>query len=108
MRNDPGILRRGGENTVNVPVVVETVSEEEMNEPMCIESAQVNAGIMRGGCPTLNASHEQPILLGSKKQHAGVTEDGISTTLTSQEKERPIVGGGEAMNSVVRRLTPLE
>lgn len=61
-----------------------------------------------GGSPTLNASHEQPILLGSKKQHSGVTQDGISTTLTSQEKERPIVGGGEAMKSVVRRLTPLE
>lgn len=41
--------------------------------------------------------------MGSKKQHAGVTEDGTSTTLTSQEKERPIVG-----TSVVRRLTPLE
>lgn len=75
-----------------------------------MESAQANAGIMRGGCPTLNASHEQPVLLGSKKQHAGITEDGTSTTLTSQEKERPIVGmnGGEAMTSVVRRLTPLE
>ena len=72
-------------------------------EPICIESAQANAGIMRGGCPTLNASHEQPIMLGSKKQHAGITEDGTSTTLTSQEKERPIVG-----TSVVRRLTPLE
>ena len=79
-----------------------------MNEPMCIESGQANAGIMRGGSPTLNASHEQPILLGSKKQHSGFTQDGISTTLTSQEKERPIVGGGEAMKSVVRRLTPLE
>lgn len=42
-------------------------------------------------------------MLGSKKQHAGITEDGTSTTLTSQEKERPIVG-----TSVVRRLTPLE
>ena len=81
-----------------------------LNEPYAMESAQANAGIMRGGCPTLNASHEQPVLLGSKKQHAGITEDGTSTTLTSQEKERPIVGmnGGEAMTSVVRRLTPLE
>ena len=77
-------------------------------EPYVMESAQANAGILRGGCPTLNASHEHPILLGSRKQHAGVTKDGISTTLTSDEKERPIIGGGEAMQSVVRRLTPLE
>ena len=50
-----------------------------LNEPYAMESAQANAGIMRGGCPTLNASHENPILIG-----------------------------GEAMKSVVRRLTPLE
>lgn len=74
-----------------------------MNEPICVESAQANAGIMRGGCPTLNASHEQPILMSDRKGHNGITEDGTSTTLTSQEKERPIVG-----TSVVRRLTPLE
>ena len=75
-----------------------------------MESAQANAGIMRGGCPCLNASHEQPIIIGSRKQHAGVTEDGTSTTLTAQEKERTIIGmnGGDAMTSVVRRLTPLE
>ena len=78
------------------------------DEPFCMESAQSNAGIMRVRSPTLNASHAQPILLGSKKQHSGVAQNGISTTLTSQEKERPIVGGGEAMKSVVRRLTPLE
>lgn len=74
-----------------------------MQEPYVMESAQSNAGIMRGGCPTLNASHEQPIMLGSKKQHAGITDDGTATTLTSQEKERPIIG-----TSVVRRLTPTE
>lgn len=114
-----------------------------------MESAQANAGIMRGGCPTLNASHEQPIMLAcgsggevaqtidanyhkgtgsragkerevvavneptymsDKKGHNGITEDGTATTLTSQEKERPMVGmnGGDAMTSVVRRLTPLE
>ena len=56
-----------------------------------------------GGCPTLNASHEQPILMSDRKGHNGITEDGTATTLTSQEKERPIVG-----TSIVRRLTPLE
>lgn len=56
-----------------------------------------------GGCPTLNTNHEQPIVMGSHKQHSGVTEDGTCTTLTAQEKERPIVG-----STVVRRLTPLE
>jgi DNA (cytosine-5)-methyltransferase 1 len=42
-------------------------------------------------------------MMSSQKQHFGITEDGISTTLTSQEKERPIVG-----DTVVRRLTPTE
>lgn len=56
-----------------------------------------------GGCPTLNASHEHPIMMSNRKGHNGITDDGTSTTLTSQEKERPIVG-----TSVVRRLTPLE
>ena len=68
-----------------------------------MESAQANAGIMRGGCPTLNASHEQPILMSDRKGHNGITDDGTATTLTAQEKERPIVG-----TSIVRRLTPLE
>ena len=53
-------------------------------------------------------NHEQPILVSNKKGHNGITEDGTSTTLTAQEKERPMIGGGDAMTSVVRRLTPLE
>ena len=72
-------------------------------EEIVMESAQANAGIMRGGCPTLNASHEQPILMSDRKGHNGITDDGTATTLTAQEKERPIV-----RTSVVRRLTPLE
>ena len=48
-------------------------------------------------------NHEQPILLSDREGHNGVTEDGTSTTLTAQEKERPVVG-----TSIVRRLTPLE
>lgn len=74
-----------------------------MSEVMCMATGQANAEIMVGGCPTLNTNHEQPIVLGSKKQHSGVTEDGICTTLTAQEKERPMVS-----TSIVRRLTPLE
>ena len=42
-------------------------------------------------------------MIGGKKQHSGITEDGTATTLTAQEKERPM-----ACTSVVRRLTPLE
>lgn len=79
-----------------------------MEEPIVMESAQANAGIMRGGCPCLNASHEQPIMMSDRKGHNGITDDGTATTLTAQEKERPIIGGGDAMTSVVRRLTPLE
>lgn len=71
---------------------------------------QANAEIVRGGCGTLNCNHEQPILLSDRKGHNGITTDGTATTLTAQEKERPIMSekGGDAMKSVVRRLTPLE
>ena len=38
-----------------------------------------------------------------------MTEDGTSTTLNAQDKERPMIAeGGGAVTSVVRRLTPLE
>ena len=57
-----------------------------------------------GGCPTLNAIHEQPIMMSDRKGHNGITEDGTATTLTAQEKDRPIT----EYRSVVRRLTPLE
>lgn len=42
-------------------------------------------------------------MLGSKKQHAGITEDGTSTTLTSQEKERPIVSIGGLLSEATTR-----
>ena len=62
-----------------------------------------------GGCPTLNTIHEQPIMLSNRKGNYGMTEDGTSTTLNAQEKERPMIAeGGGAVTSVVRRLTPLE
>lgn len=66
-------------------------------------TGQANAEIMRGGCPTLTDNHEQPIYISDRKRHSGITEDGTSTTLTSQEKERPLMA-----TSIVRRLTPKE
>ena len=67
-------------------------------------------GDRAGGCSTLNCNHEQPILLSDRKGHNGITTDGTATTLTAQEKERPMIRekGGDAVESVVRRLTPLE
>lgn len=46
---------------------------------------------------------EEPVMMSDRKGHNGITEDGTATTLTAQEKDRPIVG-----TSIVRRLTPLE
>lgn len=56
-----------------------------------------------GGVPCLNASHEQPIMMSDRKGHNGITEDGTSTTLTAEEKDRPLTA-----TSIVRRLTPKE
>lgn len=72
-------------------------------EPLIMATGQANAEIMRGGCPTLNANHEQPIMVSDRKGHNGISEDGIGTTLTAQEKDRPFIG-----DTVVRRLTVLE
>ena len=50
-------------------------------------------------------------MLSSHKGHSGISENGIGTTLTSQEKEKPIVGmreGDEEVDTAVRRLTPME
>jgi site-specific DNA-cytosine methylase len=56
-----------------------------------------------GGCPTLNAAHEQPIYISTDKKKPSITEDGVGTTLTATEEDRPMVSC-----STVRRLTPLE
>ena len=70
-----------------------------------MESPQANAAITTGGvCTTLNTIHEQPVDISDRKGHNGMTEDGTATTLTAQEKERPMVG----TKSIVRRLTPGE
>ena len=42
-------------------------------------------------------------MMSDRKGHNGISENGIGTTLTSQEKERPLI-----MANVVRRLTPME
>ena len=46
---------------------------------------------------------EEPVMMSDRKGHNGVSTDGTATTLTAQEKERPMIGA-----SVVRRLTPTE
>lgn len=48
----------------------------------------------------------EPIYLSDRKGHNAVSTDGTATTLTAQEKERPIMS--DTIASVVRRLTPLE
>lgn len=41
--------------------------------------------------------------MSDRKGHNGITQDGTATTLTAQEKERPMIS-----TSTVRRLTPME
>lgn len=45
----------------------------------------------------------EPAYMSDRKGHNGITEDGTATTLTAQEKERPVV-----KTSIVRRLVPVE
>ena len=45
----------------------------------------------------------EPTYMSDRKGHNGVTEDGTATTLTAQEKERPLIS-----TSIVRRLIPTE
>lgn len=46
---------------------------------------------------------DEPVMMSDRKGHNGITEDGTATTLTAQEKDRPMVE-----TSIVRRLTPKE
>ena len=61
----------------------------------------------------------EPTYMSDRKGHNGVTTDGTATTLTSQDKERPMVGYDDYPDipldspqrvgqSIVRRLTPTE
>ena len=72
-------------------------------DDMCMATGQANAEIVMGGCPTLNTNHEQPIYISTGKKDPSVTEDGVVTTLTATEEDKPMVA-----HSTVRRLTPLE
>lgn len=100
----------GGGDSTKANLVVETPIEEIQNGTFDNGIGPGERRIHAGGCCCLNASHEQPILLSDRKGHNGITTDGTATTLTAQEKERPMISekGGDAMESVVRRLTPLE
>lgn len=87
----------------------------------CMHDQQILLSCIGGGetAQTLDASYykgtgsrngkerevlaTEPAYMSDKKGHNGTTTDGTETTLTAQEKERPVVGA-----SVVRRLTPDE
>lgn len=45
----------------------------------------------------------EPTYMSNRKGHNAITEDGTATTLTAEEKARPL-----AATSVVRRLMPIE
>lgn len=40
----------------------------------------------------------EPVMLSDRKGHNGITEDGTATTLTAQEKDRPIVAAVDCRN----------
>ena len=59
-----------------------------------------------GGENHLDNQNKETICMGSTKGHAGISEDGVSTTLNAQKNEQPVVN--DSCRTVVRRLTPLE
>lgn len=70
----------------------------------CLDNMHDKQAVLIGGGTEVS----EPVMMSDRKGHHGITEDGTATTLNAQDKERPVVGGGDAMTSVVRRLTPLE
>lgn len=84
-------------------------------QPILLESNQNHATVQNNGISTtLPAAMGEgggyvPMIMGEpaymsdRKGHNGVTTDGTATTLTAQEKDRPMVGA-----STVRRLIPKE
>lgn len=72
-------------------------------EDWIMATGQANAEIMRGGCPTLNTTDEQPILISSAHGHNSISTENVSTSLLPDRKENPIVA-----KTVVRRLVPEE
>ena len=103
----------------NVPIVLESnqnharAENKETMEKLisCIdggETAQtLDASYFKGSGARNGKEREviatEPTIMSDRKGHNSITEDGTATTLTAQEKERPLVG-----TSIVRRLTPLE
>lgn len=91
--------------------------DEMQKRALSVGNGQINQMSMSEQCNTLDTMHDQqailiggggselsePVMMSDRKGHNGITEDGTATTLTAQEKERPIVG-----TPIVRRLTPLE
>ena len=80
-----------------------------------IQSVQPIAHIEREGLQGCNGfdfrgggDMSEPMMMSDRKGHNGITDDGTATTLTAQEKERPIVAEHPRAKSTVRRLTPLE
>lgn len=65
----------------------------------CLDNMHDKQAVLIGGGTEVS----EPVMMSDRKGHNGIAEDGTATTLTAQDKERPIV---EA--SIVRRLTPLE
>jgi len=92
--NDMLVVDDGVFNSENRPV------QEIQSSPHieCKGLQRRNRFDIRGG-----EQVNEPVYMSDRKGHSGITENGTATTLTAQEKERPIVG-----TSVVRRLTPLE
>lgn len=94
--------------------------QDAYNDMLVIDEVQ-NDIVRRGGetAQTLDASYfkgtgarngkerevlaVEPTFMSDRKGHNGVTTDGTATTLTAEEKDRPLMA-----TSIVRRLTPKE
>lgn len=55
------------------------------------------------GCGERQGVEREVVCMSDRKGHNGVTTDGTATTLTAEEKDRPLTA-----TSIVRRLTPKE
>lgn len=71
---------------------------EQANPLDCMHDPQ--AVITWGGC---KGGMTEPTYMSGRKGHNSVTEDGTATTLTAEEKDRPMTA-----TSIVRRLMPIE
>ena len=72
----------------------------------CMHDQQAVLILRGGGEQPLENQSNDTVLMGSHKGHAGISENGIGTTLNAQKNEEPVVA--VASKTVVRRLTPLE